>query len=97
MMRAANLTDLTIHIPSQSNCTTVVNSIDWFTPAPKWNIEAGIEDVSFHDGKLMSRLGHLSILPHILSLNISSPIILEDDADWAVEIRSQTPAVASVV
>jgi len=45
----------------------------------------------------MSRLGHLSILQHILSLNISSAIILENDADWAVEIRSQTPAVASVV
>jgi len=45
----------------------------------------------------MSRLGHLSILQHILSLKISSAIKLENDADWAVEIRSQTAAVASVV
>ncbi len=96
-MRATNLTDLAIHTPSQSNWTAVVNSNDWLAPALKWKIEAAPEDGSHHDRKLMSHLGHLSILQHILSSNISSAIILENDADWAVVIRSQTPAVASVL
>lgn len=97
MIRAANLSEITVHIPFQSNWTGVVNSTDWLTPNLKQKIVADSEGGKLHDGRLMSRLGHLSTLQHILSSNLSSAIIFENDADWAVEIRSQAPAVARAI
>ena len=97
MVRAANLTGLTIQIPPQPNWTTIVNSTDWLTTVLKEKIISDTGDGSLHDGRLLSRLGHLAILQQILSSSIRSALIIENDADWGVEIRAQTPAVAHAV
>lgn len=98
MNRAANLTGLTIHIPSQPNFPLSIDSISWLTPVLKARITEDIGDNGkLHNGQLMSRLGHLNVLHGILDANISTAIIMENDADWGVEIKSQTPAIASAI
>lgn len=98
MHRAANLTGLTIHIPSQPNFPLSLDSTPWLTTVLKAKIEEDTgEDGKLHNGQLMSRLGHLNVLHGMLDANISTAIIMENDGDWGVEIKSQTPAIASAI
>ena len=89
MKRAANLTGLTIHIPTQPNFVLSLNSTPWLTPVLKAKIqEDNGDDGKLHNGQLMSRLSHLNVLLGMLDANISTAIIMENDGDWGVEIKS---------
>ncbi|MCJ1465310.1 hypothetical protein MMC07_003927 [Pseudocyphellaria aurata] len=50
-------------------------------------------------GVLMNLLadGHVVMFFSVISSNFSSALILEDDADWDVAIREQTPAIANAL
>ncbi|MCJ1469737.1 hypothetical protein MMC07_008378 [Pseudocyphellaria aurata] len=61
------------------------------------HMEKGGPDGDFTDAEGRLRLGHLHVLKHVLSSNYSSALILEDDADWDVAIREQTPAIANAI
>lgn len=37
------------------------------------------------------------VFVRVMSSNYSSALILEDDADWDVAIREQTPAIANAI
>lgn len=98
MIRAANFTGLTIHIPPQPNFPLSLNTTPWLTPGLRAKIKEDTgEDGKLHNGQLMSRLGHLNVLHGMLDANISTAIIMENDGDWGVEIKSQTPNIASAI
>lgn len=84
-MAAANITELDIVIPDQ----------------PIWT-DHDIELLKAVNGTKVSRgsalawLGHLSILRWFLSTELDTVLILEDDVDWDIRLRSaQIPKVAS--
>ncbi|MCJ1462265.1 hypothetical protein MMC07_000865 [Pseudocyphellaria aurata] len=61
------------------------------------HMEKGGPDGDFTDAEGRLRLGHLHVLKHVWSSNYSSALILEDDADWDVAIREQTPSIAHAI
>lgn len=48
-------------------------------------------------GAAMAWLGHLDLLKFVIQNNWGSALILEDDMDWDVNIRKQTPGIAKAV
>ncbi|CAK1360694.1 hypothetical protein CB0940_06691 [Cercospora beticola] len=49
----------------------------------------GAEDVDLKEGAAAAWRSHVNILRRIVDENISSALILEDDADWDIRIKSQ--------
>ncbi|KAF1981369.1 glycosyltransferase family 25 protein [Aulographum hederae CBS 113979] len=84
LMFAANLTDLEIQIPSQ----------------PEWSdldvqILKASEGSKISKGSALAWLGHINALNAFLATNLSTAMIIEDDVDWDINIRThQIPLVA---
>ncbi|PSK40018.1 Procollagen galactosyltransferase 1 [Elsinoe australis] len=70
-------------------------------PQPKWSepfIKAFEEfgPVEAH-GAAMAWLGHIDLLKFVILNGWGSALILEDDMDWDVDVRKQTPSIANAV
>lgn len=48
-------------------------------------------------GAAMAWLGHLDLLKFVIQNNWGSALILEDDMDWDIDVRKQTPPIAKAV
>jgi hypothetical protein len=87
LLLAANITELDITIPLQ----------------PKWTDEdlakvRADRDSRISRGSLLAWLGHLNALRWFLSTELESVLILEDDVDWDIHLRTQQiPAAAAAV
>ncbi|KAK8197313.1 hypothetical protein IWZ00DRAFT_167774 [Phyllosticta capitalensis] len=84
---AANRTNLTIAIPPQ-------------VPPSQPEVNAFMANSlsgTLNEGSARAWLGHLQVLHAARNGNYSSVLILEDDADWDVEIHDQAKMVASAV
>ncbi|KAF2096193.1 hypothetical protein NA57DRAFT_27677, partial [Rhizodiscina lignyota] len=81
LLYAANLTDIDITIPTQ----------------PDWSDE-DIEKIRKKDGSKISRgsarawLGHLHALRWFMQSNLDTAVIIEDDVDWDIHLRSTQKA-----
>lgn len=79
-----------------------MSGIEVTVPAqPKWSepfIKAfqDFGPVEAH-GAAMAWLGHLDLLKFVIQNRWGSALILEDDMDWDVQIRNQTPPIANAV
>lgn len=84
LLWAANLTDLLIEVPSQP---------DWIKDSlHSLRIDSGS---SMSEGSALAWLGHLHALRTFLSSDVSTALILEDDADFDLSIRiQQVPMLA---
>lgn len=87
MLLAANITELDIVIP----------------PQPRWTDEdiAGIKTKSgskLTRGSALAWLGHLNTLRWFLSTELETLLVLEDDVDWDIHLRTrQVPRVAATI
>ncbi|THY85489.1 hypothetical protein D6C92_08860 [Aureobasidium pullulans] len=73
---------------------TVPQQPKWSEPFIKAFQEFG--PVEAH-GAAMAWLGHLDLLKFVIQNNWGSALILEDDMDWDVDVRKQTPPIAKAV
>lgn len=82
LLQAANVTELDFTIPIQPNWT-----------------ESDLEGhTKIGRGSLLAWLGHLHSLREFLDSGAETALILEDDVDWDIRLRSlQAPLVASAV
>ncbi|PSK36764.1 Procollagen galactosyltransferase 1 [Elsinoe australis] len=85
LVLAAQVTGLTVTVPMQ----------------PEWT-EADLEGIRAKRGSTISRgsalawLGHQNTLRWFLSTNLTTALILEDDVDWDIHLRTiQVPRVAA--
>ncbi|KAF2156461.1 glycosyltransferase family 25 protein [Myriangium duriaei CBS 260.36] len=87
LLLAANITELDITIPDQ----------------PAWTDEDVLSVKAAHGSRLnrgsaLAWLGHLNMLRWFLSTNLSTILILEDDVDWDIHLRTvQVPKVAATI
>lgn len=87
LLLAANITEIDITIPAQ----------------PKWTDEdvkhlRADKDSTITRGSALAWLGHLNALRWFLSTDLETVIIMEDDVDWDIHLRtSQIPAAAAAV
>lgn len=87
LLLAANITEIDITIPSQ----------------PKWtdddiNALRAEKDSTITRGSALAWLGHLNALRWFLSSNHSTILVLEDDVDWDIHLRTtQIPAAAAAM
>jgi len=85
LILAANITEIDITIPSQ----------------PSWTDADLMTIVADHGsqitrGSALAWLGHLNVLRWFLNSTLSTILILEDDVDWDIHLRTtQIPAVAA--
>src|SRR5699024_7907472 len=84
---AANLTGLAITIPPQPTINNDI--IDAFA-------DFG-EDINPKHGASIAWLAHLDLLKHIVQSDLDTALILEDDVDWDVRIKSQMVLIAEAV
>ncbi|KAE8355892.1 hypothetical protein BDV28DRAFT_128072 [Aspergillus coremiiformis] len=90
LMAAANLTGLSIYIPPQPpihpDLVTVFETI-------------GREDTQIRPthGASIAWLAHLDIVKYTIQANLDTALIIEDDVDWDVSIRSQMIRIAESV
>ena len=87
LIRASNITEIDITIPSQ----------------PKWT-EDDVNDLRAEGDSRISRgsalawLGHLNALRWFLDSDLETILILEDDVDWDIHLRTlQIPAAAAAI
>ncbi|GAM82525.1 hypothetical protein ANO11243_005070 [Dothideomycetidae sp. 11243] len=87
LILAANITRLDVTIPNQ----------------PAWK-DSDVKALKADKGSLLSRgsalawLGHLNLLRWFLSTDLETILILEDDVDWDIHLRTtQVPRVAATV
>ncbi|KAL9102206.1 MAG: hypothetical protein Q9187_009150 [Circinaria calcarea] len=90
LIHAANRTGLQIHVPHQR------------TPSPEeikalTDGKAESEERTPTEGQARAWVAHLDILQRIIDTNTTTALILEDDADWDVALRTQLPPIASAV
>ncbi|KAF2085226.1 glycosyltransferase family 25 protein, partial [Saccharata proteae CBS 121410] len=87
LIQAANVTDIEIDIPSQPRWT--------------WEDEQNFrleENSTIRRGSLLAWLGHLNTLRAFLDSGAETALILEDDVDWDIRLRSlQIPLVATAI
>ncbi|KAF2874583.1 hypothetical protein BDV95DRAFT_336247 [Massariosphaeria phaeospora] len=83
LLRAAAYTGLRVEIPRQPIWTDVDTEI------------LMAKNKEMKKGYALSWLGHLNALKVAATRNTS--LILEDDADWDIEIREQMPAIAEAI
>ncbi|KAK5659871.1 hypothetical protein OQA88_13334 [Cercophora sp. LCS_1] len=82
LLQAANVTEIDLTIPSQ----------------PVWTEEQLSGHPKIGKGSLMAWLGHLHLLREFLDSGAESALILEDDVDWDIRLRSlQVPLVSAAV
>jgi hypothetical protein len=88
LLRAADRTRIKVQIPKQSRY--VKSEVDgMYDGEARGFSETRIEKM----GKAW--ISHLNVLRHVVAQNYTSALILEDDADWDVSIRSQALLIAS--
>ncbi|KAI6879007.1 glycosyltransferase family 25 protein [Hortaea werneckii] len=87
LLLASNITEIDITIPTQ----------------PKWtdkdvkNLRAE-KDSTITKGSALAWLGHLNALRWFLSTDLETVMIMEDDVDWDIHLRTfQIPAAAAAV
>ncbi|KAF2278754.1 uncharacterized protein EI97DRAFT_431006 [Westerdykella ornata] len=84
LIQAANVTDIELTIPRQ----------------PKWTEEqledfSNGEDMAEHRGSMLAWLGHHNVLKWFLHSGLETALILEDDVDFDIRLRSvQIPLAA---
>ncbi|KAK1756753.1 glycosyltransferase family 25 protein [Echria macrotheca] len=83
LLQAANVTDIDLTIPSQ----------------PKWTEkDFGSPERKSSRGSLLAWLGHLHLLRQFIDSGLESALILEDDVDWDIRLRSlQAPLVSAAM
>lgn len=87
LLAAANATEVDLVIPNQ----------------PAWTEDDVLKlraskDSHISQGSALAWLGHLNALRWFLSTNLKTVLILEDDVDWDVRLRTmQIPAVAATI
>ncbi|KAF2643935.1 hypothetical protein P280DRAFT_393354 [Massarina eburnea CBS 473.64] len=87
LLQAANVTDIDLTIPSQPQWTQ--NDIDKFRNGQEKNVQRG---------SILAWMGHHNALRWFLDSGHETALILEDDVDWDVRLRSlQVPLAASAV
>ncbi|KAI4756599.1 hypothetical protein E4T52_04256 [Aureobasidium sp. EXF-3400] len=82
---AAKVAGITVTVPQQPK---------WSDPFIKAFQDFG--PIEAH-GAAMAWLGHLDLLKFVIQNNWGSALILEDDMDWDIDIRRQTPPIAKAV
>lgn len=85
LLQAANVTDIDLTIPKQPTWTE--GDIELFR---------NNEDRNRYKGSILAWLGHHNALKWFLDSGLETALILEDDVDWDVRLRSiQVPLAAS--
>ncbi|KAF2648312.1 glycosyltransferase family 25 protein [Lophiostoma macrostomum CBS 122681] len=87
LLQAANVTDIELTIPHQPTWT-------------EGDVEKFVNNEEDHvqKGSILAWLGHHNALRWFLDSNLETAIILEDDVDWDIRLRSvQVPLAASAV
>ncbi|RDA88590.1 hypothetical protein CP532_5900 [Ophiocordyceps camponoti-leonardi (nom. inval.)] len=88
LIRASNVTELHITIPLQPNWTS--HELDEFR-LPE-------EDFKISNGSILAWLGHLHALRQFIESDDETALLLEDDVDWDVRLRSvQMPLLSSAL
>ncbi|KAL1303002.1 hypothetical protein AAFC00_003318 [Neodothiora populina] len=86
LLAAAYITDLNISIPDQPAWTD--EDVDRLRRPPK--------ETRMTRGSALAWLGHLNALRWFLSTDLETVLILEDDVDWDIRLRTQqVPRVAA--
>ncbi|GAB1208256.1 hypothetical protein APSETT445_006997 [Aspergillus pseudonomiae] len=89
LLAAANLTGLDIQIPPQPPINP--NLVDAFE-------HLGPDDVQHPShGASIAWLAHLDLIKYTIQANLDTVLIIEDDVDWDVSIRSQMVEIAESV
>ncbi|KAB8208028.1 hypothetical protein BDV34DRAFT_191000 [Aspergillus parasiticus] len=89
LVAAASLTGLDIQIPPQPPINP--NLVDAFE-------HLGPDDVQHPShGASIAWLAHLDLIKHTIQANLDTVLIIEDDVDWDVSIRSQMVQIAESV
>ncbi|KAJ4351347.1 uncharacterized protein N0V89_006687 [Didymosphaeria variabile] len=87
LMQQANVTDFDLTIPKQPH----------WTESDVQKFRNGQEDGVQH-GSILAWMGHLNALRWFLDSGLETALILEDDLDWDIRLRSiQVPLAASAV
>ena len=59
------------------------------------NVDLGVEGRG--SGSYQAALGHVALLDHFLALDVETALILEDDADFGLNIREQMSAFSDAI
>ncbi|OCK84346.1 glycosyltransferase family 25 protein [Lepidopterella palustris CBS 459.81] len=87
LLKAANVTDIELTIPTQPQWTE--DDVNKFRSS---------EDSKMGRGSIYAWLGHHNALRWFLDSGLETALILEDDVDWDIQLRSvQVPLAATAV
>ncbi|RMZ39271.1 hypothetical protein CA14_003208 [Aspergillus flavus] len=89
LLAAASLTGLDIQIPPQPPINP--NLVDAFEHMGPDNVQHPSHGAS------IAWLAHLDLIKHTIQANLDTVLIIEDDVDWDVSIRSQMVQIAESV
>ncbi|MCJ1292566.1 hypothetical protein MMC34_004117 [Xylographa carneopallida] len=98
LINAANRTGLIVHIPHQRDVTfKELKDLRDGEVDVDGDGEAD-EDIRHpSEGQALAWLAHIDTLKNIIKANTTTALIIEDDADWDVSIRSETFPIASAI
>ncbi|MCJ1282602.1 hypothetical protein MMC26_001927 [Xylographa opegraphella] len=96
LIKAANRTGLFVHIPRQRDVT--FKELKDLRDGKVDGDGKAVEDSPHpNEGQALAWLAHINTLQNIIDTNTTTALIIEDDADWDIAIRSETLPIASAV